>query len=324
MAIIAKIGIIGDTHASDSGYGGHNDYPAESLENFCKISELTEQLGLTHLIGSGDLTFKRFTKLEYRDKFETELEKQNKLTNGNRYEIFGNHDSATNGMTEYEYYVKRGLLKRSTKLNIGNLHISMLDYRKNGLYTEEDMNIVNQVGHTNVAIAHQYFKFNSTRLPNFGDAVIMDNYEALFGLDKLICGHIHHIINFDGEISSGEHKKKCCVQYLGCPNRPSYREGFMDEVGIMEVISVHDTGEVTFETVEFPLWSLDKSFNLIEHEEKQEKKAEKEARVDISDIVKQLDSHNRNVGNPEDIIRSMQGIDDKYKNKAIELLHSAL
>ena len=47
-------------------------------------------------------------------------------------------------------------------------------------------------------------------------------------------------------------------------------------------------------------------------------------RVDITDIVKQLDAHDRNVGNPEDIINAMIGIDDKYKNKAISLLQNAL
>ena len=54
------------------------------------------------------------------------------------------------------------------------------------------------------------------------------------------------------------------------------------------------------------------------------KKVEKAERVDISDVVKQLDSHDRNVGNPEDIIRGMKDVDDKYKNKAIDLLKTAL
>ena len=58
-------------------------------------------------------------------------------------------------------------------------------------------------------------------------------------------------------------------------------------------------------------------------EEDKERKIEKSNRVDISDVVRQLDSHNRNVGNPEDIIAGMTDIPEKYKEKAIELLKAA-
>ena len=60
--------------------------------------------------------------------------------------------------------------------------------------------------------------------------------------------------------------------------------------------------------------------NAEEKEKKKEREQKKERSVDISDIVQRLDMHERNVGNPEDIIRNMEGIDEKYKDKAIELL----
>lgn len=324
MDIVAKIGIIGDMHLCSKGYGAHSDYPAESLEYFTKISDLTEQLGLTHLIGTGDFTYGRFDKLEYREKIEHELERQNKATNGNRFEALGNHDTATNGMTEYEYYVRRGLLKKSSNFSLKNLNITMLDYKKNGKYTKDDMNIILGNNNINLVIAHQYFKFERTPMPNFGDAIILDNNEVFFGADYLICGHVHHQFMFDGLISYNQNQHKCNVQYMGCMMRPAYREGFMDETGQMSVITLYSDGNIEYKIYDIPLWSLDKSFNIEEQALKVEKKQEKESRVDISDIVKQLDTHERNIGNPEDIINSMVGIDEKYKNKAVELLKQAM
>lgn len=324
MAILAKIGIIGDMHLCSKNYGGHSNYQKESIEYFTKISDLTEQLGLTHLIGTGDFTYGKFDKLEYREAIERELERQNRATNGNRYEIEGNHDTATNGRTEYQYYIGRGLLKPATNMTIGSLAITMLDYRKSGVYTEEDTNIVTDGTKLNAVIAHQYFKFKDTQLPNFGDAIELDDYTALYGTDFLICGHIHHIMAFNGLITKDNNGHRCTVQYMGCMMRPAYREGHMDTVGNMTVLTVHDNGQLEYDVKDIQLWKLEESFNLEEKALEVEKKIEKESRVDISDVVKQLDAHDRNIGNPEDIIKSLSGIDEKYKNKAIELLKNAL
>lgn len=324
MSVVAKIGIIGDMHLCSKNYGGHSNYPKESIEYFTKISDLTEQLGLTHLIGTGDFTYGKFDKLEYREAIEIELERQNRATNGNRYEIEGNHDTATNGRTEYQYYVRRGLLKPATNLTLGSLTVTMLDYRKSGIYTEEDMNIVTDGTKLNAVIAHQYFRFKDTLMPNFGDAIELDDYKALYGTDFLICGHIHHAINFNGLIVKDGQGHRCIVQYMGCMMRPAYREGHMDDFGYMTVLTVHSDGKIDYDVQKIDLWKIEDSFNLDEKAVEMEKKAEKEARVDISDVVKQLDSHDRNIGNPEDIIRGMSGIDEKYKNKAVELLKNAM
>lgn len=120
---LATILIYGDIHLNSKNYGGHKDYANESLGYFQKITETAQEIGATHIIGLGDFTFSRFHTLEYRSKVEDELEKQYKLTNGNRFELKGNHDVAGYGMTEYEYYVEKGLLRPSTNLQIGNVNI---------------------------------------------------------------------------------------------------------------------------------------------------------------------------------------------------------
>lgn len=322
--VVARVGIIGDLHLSCSSYGGHKNYPKESLEYFSAITRLAEERQITHLIDTGDFTFGKFNKLEYREQIEKELIRQNEITNGNRYQLLGNHDTATNGMTEHEYYVRRGLLKPSTKLELGAMNIYMLDYRKDGIYSEEDTNIEIAPNKFNIGIAHQYFKYKDTQLPNFGEAIILDDYKALFGTDYLICGHVHHAMGFTGSIVKDGQAHKCTVQYMGCMMRPAYREGLMDKIGQMTVLTIYDDNKLEYDIAEIPLWTIEESFNIAAIKEKQIKKEEKAARVDISDVVKQLDAHDRNVGNPEDIIKGMSGIDDRYKNKAISLLQSAL
>lgn len=319
--VIARIGIYGDMHLSSKNYGAHRDYPNESLEYFHNITEITQRRQLTHLIGTGDFTFGRFHSLEYRLEIEKNLELQNLATSGNRYEIQGNHDLVTYGMCERDYYIAKGLLKASCNLNIGNLHITMVDYGK-----EEDTipNIVDNNTEINLMIAHNYFKFQDTKLPNFGKAIDIDNYTKWFGLDYLVCGHIHKDMEFDGNIIKDNMAHQVHVNYLGCMMRPAYRSSMMDEKGKVLILTLFDDGQMDIDTEYIELWSLEKSFNLAEKERLEQKKEEKAARVDISDIVKQLDTHDRNVGNPEEIIQGMQGIDDKYKNKAIDLLKSAM
>lgn len=113
------------------------------------------------------------------------------------------------------------------------------------------------------------------------------------------------------------------VHYVGCLTRPSYREGHMDEVGNLVMLTIYDNGEMKYDVIDIPLWSLEETFNLELKAEEYEKKAEKEARLDISDVVAELAGHERNVGNPEDIIEALQGVDEKYKKKAIKLLKEA-
>lgn len=324
MGLVAKFGITGDPHLDSSNYGGHKDYPKESLEYFKKITELIKEHGITHYVDTGDFSNKRFNNFEYSLAIEKELLKQNELTNGNRYSIKGNHDMSSS-MTQYEYFIERGLIKPSKNFVFNNTTISMLDYKKLEPYTKEETAIINDGQHKNIVIAHQYFKFENTKLPNFGEAIMLDNYEPFFGTDYLVCGHIHHILGFEGFISNSlGQSNNCIVHYLGCMMRPAYREGHMDNIGHMAVISIYDDKPCTYEIVEIPLWSLEESFNLDKIAEKKEKEELKKNRVDITDVVQKLNNYDgTNIGSPEEIIGSLENIDNKYKDAAIKYLRMA-
>lgn len=319
--IIARLGVYGDIHLNSKNYGAHRDYPKESLEYFSKITEITKNKQLTHLIGLGDFSFGRFHSLEYRLAIEKNLEEQYRLTNGQRYEIKGNHDEAGYGFTERDYYVKKGYLKESSNIVLGNVNISMIDY---GKHDTSDVIINDDENHVNIILAHDFFKFSDSSVANYGKAIELDNYTRWFGVDYILLGHVHKIMKFEGHIVKDELAHKTIVEYLGCMTRPAYREGHMDEKGHMAIITVYDDGNVDIDTEVIELWNLADSFNLEAKAKEQANKDEKAARVDISDIVKQLDSHDRSVGNPEDIIQGMKDVDDKYKNKAINLLKMAL
>ena len=317
MAELARVLIYGDIHLSSKNYGAHVDYPSESLHYFRLITEKAKELKATHLVGLGDFTFGRFHTLEYRSAVEKELNKQYDLVAGNRYELKGNHDSATYGMTEYEYYIDKGLLKPSNNLKIGNVNISMVD---NGMFHKAEIIDPSKDEEINVVLAHNYFKFKDTRLPEYGKAIELDNFTRWFGVDYLIVGHIHNTEMFEGLVVKEGQGHPMVVHYPGCLTRPSYREGHMDLQGELVMLTIRDNGEMQYDILDIDLWDLDKSFNLALKAEEKQKKVEKEERVDISDIVQSLNLHERNVGNPEDIIESMDGVDPKYKKKAIQLL----
>lgn len=328
--LVASIIIYSDIHLCSKAYGAHKNYPEESLEYFRAITRVAEERNASHIMGLGDFTFGRFHTLEYRRAVEDELEKQYRICNGNRYELKGNHDQATYGMTEYEYYIEKGLIKPSTKLKIGNLNISMVDYidiKKDNFFETEktDVLIGNSDTDINVIIGHNFLKFKDTLIANYGKAIELDNLHKWHGADYIICGHVHKHHIFDGSIlnKDGTKAHKATVHYLGCMTRPAYREGLMDEKGYILNLRLFDDGSMQYDVVEIPLWDIADSFNLEVKQKEKKIKEEKQSRIDISDIVKQLNSHERNVGNPEDIISAMVGVDEKYKEKAIKLLKEA-
>ncbi len=325
MGTLARILIYGDIHLSSKNYGAHNDYASESIDCFRKITQAAIDNQVTHIIGLGDLTYGRFNTLEYREAVENELTKQYGLVQGNRYELKGNHDSASYGMTEYEYYLKKGLIKASCNMTIGNVHITMFDY---GQETVGMPNIGNPDDSINVLLAHNLFKFKDTPLPNMGKAIELDDFERWYGIDFLISGHIHTQNKFEGlmvkEIEGQTHGHRVLVQYPGCLCRPSFMEGKMDITGNLILLEIFDNGTMQYNELDVELLPLDESFNLTAKQSEKELKAEKEKRIDISDIINQLDTHDRTIGNPEDIIESLTGVDDKYKKKAIELLKQGM
>lgn len=320
MAILAKVGFYGDIHLSSKNYGAHRNYPKESLEYFTAIADITEKHGITHLIGTGDFTFGRFNTLEYRGSVDNILNRISDCTNNRHYMLCGNHDKASYGLVERDYYIEKGLLKPSENLSLGKLNITMVDY---GKYKEVEPNITLDNSYLNLVVAHDFFKFKNTSIANFGKSFELDSFEKWFGVDFLVCGHIHKIIDFEGEVYKGDDKHKMKVSYLGCMTRPAYREGYLDDIGRVLIITVYDDGKISVEYETVTLWEIKDSFNLEVKQKEKKVKEEKQNRIDISDIVQQLNSHERNVGNPEDIINAMVGVEEKYKDKAIKLLKEA-
>jgi len=315
--IIARVLIEGDPHLSSKNYGAHRDYPKESLELYKATTDKAEELKVTHIVSLGDFSYGRFNTLEYRAGVERELDRRNKITNNNHYTLKGNHDSATYGWTELEYYVKKGLIKPAENIQLGSLNVSMVDYGQHNKTqiiapTEETINVV---------LAHDFFKFKDTPLPDYGESKILDEMEQWFGVDWLICGHIHGLHMFQGIVIKDNISHPMVVAYPGCMPRPAYREGFMQEVGQLILFTVYADGNVQTDTIEIPLWSIEQSFNLEQRQLTKEKRDLKH--VDISDIVQELNQHQRTVGNPEEIIMSMTDKKMEYRKKAIELLQLA-
>lgn len=324
MIRLARIAICGDPHLGCNDYGAHREYGKESLEYLHRVTDIVRENEVTHLLCAGDMTYGKFKDLRYRGIVESELEEIYRLTNGNHYMCKGNHDSATNGMTEYEFYVNKGLIKGAENFTIGKLYVTMLNYMKSGKYSEELFNKSDEEGAFNMVVAHDYFKFSDTRLPNYGDCVELDNHSGFYGVDLLLCGHIHKRLSFKGITVNNGMGHDLYVRYLGCMMRPSYIEGGMDESGEIDIIDVYGDGTMKFDVIEVPLWDIDKSFNVEMKAAEKEKQQLKDERVDISDIVRDLDSHERGVGNPEDVIKGIEGIRQDYKDKAIELLMKAV
>lgn len=319
MAVeLEKILVYGDLHLSSRQYGAHLNYPKETLWVLQTITNVAVQVNATYIAGSGDFSFERFKSLEYRELVEQELEKQYKLTNGNRYEIKGNHDTAGYGMTEYEYYIRKGLLKPSTNLTIGQLNFSMVDFN-----THNTTDVLIDEDKYNIILMHDFLKFKNSQIADYGKAIDIDEFEKWYGVDYIIGGHIHSSEVLDGlmvkTVEGQPFGHRVVIDYLGSMPRPAYREGHMDELGHMALITVFDNGDVKYDRLDIQLLPINECFNLDLKELELAKKIEKEKRVDISDIVHQLDEHERAIGNPEDIILALN-VEDKYKNKAIELL----
>ena len=316
--ILARILITGDSHLSSRNYGAHQNYPKETLHYFRLTTDMAKELGATHYIGLGDFTYGRFHSLEYREEVEKILQEQYEITNGNRWEIKGNHDEASYGKTEYEYYKGRGMIRGSEYIKIGNVNINMVDY---GKYNETNV-VLGGEDEINVILTHGYFVFNNTQMPAYGDPIYLDNFEEWCGVDYIICGHIHQEHIFDGYISNSEGKSHpCVVHYLPCLSRPAYLGELTPEVGRVVLLTIYDNGTMKYDMIDVPLLPIEQSFNLALKEKK--KKHSEYVHVDVSDVVKQLASHQRTIGNPEDIIMAKADIPEKYRIKAVDLLKNA-
>lgn len=324
MGDLARILVYGDLHLSSKNYGSHNNYPKESLDILRLITDKASEIQATHIVGLGDFAFGRFHTLEYRTAVEAELEKQYQICSGNRYELKGNHDSAGYGMTEYEYYIGKGLLKPSTNLAFGDVRITMADY---GALHKIQPNFEQNC--TNFLFAHDFLSFKGLPIPNYGKCVEMDNMTGLFGLDIAVCGHIHTSGQYRGVMvgkspDGTNISRDVMLDYLGAMTRPAYLGDATDKVGHMLVIKVKDDGYVDYDRLDINLPPIEEIFNLAEiaakHAKAEAREEDKRDRLDVSDIVHSLDEHERAIMNPEDFILSLPGVDERVKTKAIELL----
>ena len=316
---IAKILVYGDLHLSSKNYGAHNNYPEETLGILKKIADKAEEVGAKYVIGLGDLSFGRFNTLEYRDRVETELNRILKTCNGNHYFLKGNHDSASYGMTEYEYYIKKGLIKEPCDFDIGEVSFKLINY---GEIPNHKMNL--NRANTNFVFVHDFVAFKDSIMPNYGKPVLIDELDDWFGVDFVIAGHIHKSGAYEGaitkEIDGQTYARRVIIDYPGCMSRPSYQGDETDKEGHMVVLTVYSDGNVDYDRQNIELLPIEESFNLAVKQAEKEKEEEKKNRVDITDIVSNLDTHERSIGDPESIIMGLNNIAEKYKNKAIELL----
>lgn len=319
MSELARILIYGDLHLSSKNYGAHRDYPNETLDILRKITAKASEIQATHIIGLGDFAFGRFNTLEYRAAVESELETQYNICNGNRFELKGNHDSAGYGMTEFEYYIQKGLIHPSRNLKIGQVNIGMVDFgkvRKSDFVPDPNM--------LNVVLAHDYFTFKDLNMPNFGKNIELDEFKSWFGVDHIICGHIHSSGVYEGlmvgTVDGKSIGKRVTLDYVGSMSRPAYYGESTDVVGHMVILTIYDNGDMKYDRIDVELLPISEAFNLEIKAEKEAKEDMKNKRLDITDIVQQLNSHERITGNPEDIIMGLDGVDIRFKKKAIELL----
>lgn len=317
--LVSRWMIGGDTHYSSKNYGGHVNYPEESLQCARLLIQLAKQYKITHWIDTGDFSYGRFTTLEYRLEVEKILKEQYKVVNGNHWYIKGNHDKATYGMTEYEYYLKSKMFNGSEEKPLKlapNVTLHMRDYNDfSGIDTSD--------GGTHILITHGYFLFNNSAMPDYGIATKLDDKHDWFGVDYILCGHIHeeHMIN--GYISNGKGQAHpCAVHYLPCLTRPAYHGNETPTTGCVDIIDVYDNGEIKLSSIGIQLMPIEQSFDI--ERIKKEKESKEVRKVDLSDVVNGLNNHEISVGNPEDVITAKADIPLKYREKAIELLKSGL
>ena len=310
--VVTRIGIYGDTHLHSKNYGSHRNYAQESLGYYQKVINLAQANEVDCLVCLGDFAHGRFHNLEYRLAVEKELMKAAEFASNGHYCIKGNHDIATYGMTERDYYIQRGLFREPETLSFNGLNIYMSNYR------EEDTLTVDQ-GTRNIILAHNFFTFSGVSLPMYGEGVELDNFENWYGTELILSGHIHRSCSYKGYITKDGFAKETAVFNVGCPCRLSYEKN-MQDCGNLIILEVYDTGEYNIEHHTFDLLPLTESFNLLDIETKEKLQNLKQA--DVSKIAENLDQHERFVGDPMDIINSLTDIKQEYKDKAIELLNA--
>ena len=293
--VIAKILIEGDKHFCSKNYGGHVDYANETITYCNKVRDIIVNEGVTHYINGGDFSYGRFDSLEYRGKVDNAIDELRQLVNGNLWFIKGNHDKASYGQTEYEYYLGRRMFKGSENLDFalgtpnGGLHLEMKDYKDFSQFKEVP-------GAINILVTHGYFVGKAEENPIIPPQVILQEYPAWAGADMLICGHIH---TESLEKVKGYGGKDVTIHYLPCLSRPAYIKDFRPATGSVDLITVYDDGAVEFAQIPIEFLPDEESFDLAKIQlQKEKEKSAEHAAIDVADIAKRLEEHTRVMGNP--------------------------
>lgn len=302
----------GDPHICKGDYGSHRDYAKESLHYFRENIEKAIELQADMIICLGDLTF---GSLDHRSSLE--VESLMERVKDRHYILKGNHDVRTDGMSQFEYYLERGLFKPAEEVMLlpNGTQIQMMNWKDNVVFRDG----------TEFAFMHDYVRFPNSPLPNYGKKYInLDEVYLPNSLKHIVVGHLHGQHMFGRDINNNYP----IIHYPGCSARPSYIHRGMIDHGELVVIDVYSksTGDTedrfTYEVLSMPLWELNESFNLEEIAKKDELEQKKEDRVDLSGVIKELGEHERNIGDPELIINNMQ-IDARYKDRAKYYLKKA-
>lgn len=300
-----RVVVYGDPHLSKGDHGSHRDYAGESFQYFKDNLDKANELNADMIIGLGDLTF---GNLDH--KLSLKVEELLTPIKDKHYMLKGNHDVRTDGMSQFEYYLERGLFKPAEEVMVlptGN-QIQMFDWKDNVVFRDG----------TEFAFMHDYVRFTNSPLPNYGKKYInLDEVYLPNSLKHLVVGHLHGQHMFAKDINNNYP----IVHYPGCNARPSYLHAGMTDHGELVVIDFYnvacgdDETKFTYEIIQMPLWELHDSFNLEEIAKKDSIEQAKEDRVDLSGVVKELGEHERNIGDPEMIINGLE-IDSRYKEKA--------
>jgi predicted phosphodiesterase len=316
-----KILIVGDNHLSSSNRSNHADYSDEAYQCLLNIVEIAEEQDIDLYIDLGDISYGKFN-LDYRAKVEALYERLNKVTHGKCLSVRGNHDMSLKNISEWEYYtLHRKMFNNLDNFTDGLIEVSRVEdgYMTVDLdlcrlhlidYKHEDVDLHIADGKSNYVCMHNYVKFKDTAMPNFGTAIELDFKEGWYGVDAIFCGHVHRHKLFKGEMFKDGHGKNVNVIYPGAIVRTNYEDD-MDEEG--HIVLLDNTNEQEMTDISIP-WIPEEDAFLIADIIKEQKK------VDVSDIVKNLNDKERTIGNPIEAIQNMADYKQEYKDKAIALL----
>lgn len=314
-----KVLVYGDIHLCTRNRAKHRSYPDESLHYFEFITEQAEALNVDAIVGLGDLSYGNFNNLKFREVVEKLLDRQEKQTQGRRYELRGNHDITGSGYSEYDFYTSRSKLKPATQLVGDNVVIDMLEYGDPATYTAEGGVCIDQdKTKRHVVLFHDFLRFRDSKILGYGDAYIIEELVGLNGVDWLIGGHIHDMLSDKGMAKGG---KDCALFYPGSMPRPVTKGDAMEKAAIVVIDT--DVAEDYVSIYEVDLLPLEVSYDLQRVEKAKVDKARKQALIvaagELRDAVRSIAPDGARL-TAYDIINDNKQVSIEVRDKALQYL----